>query len=45
VNEPTDEEIRAMREAARRKRFPAAQYGEISYVTDREIVRRAGTSA
>lgn len=45
VEEPTDAEIRAMRDAARRKRFPEAQYGKVSYVTDQEIVRKAGTSA
>jgi hypothetical protein len=34
-----------MRDAARRKRYPAAQFGEMRYVDDLEIVRRAGTDA
>jgi len=45
LEDPTPEQVRAMREAARRKRYPATQYGEIRYVSDQEIVRKAGTSA
>jgi hypothetical protein len=43
--DPTPEQVRAMREAARRKRYPAEQFGDIRYVSDQEIVRKAGTSA
>lgn len=43
--DPTPEQIRVMRDAARRRRYPAAQYGETRYVSDQEIVRKAGTSA
>lgn len=45
LEDPTPEQIRAMRDAARRKRYPAEQFGEMRYVDDLEIVRRAGTDA
>lgn len=45
VEDPTPEQVRAMRDAARRRRYPEAQYGEMRYVSDQEIVRKAGTSA
>jgi hypothetical protein len=41
LEDPTPEQVRAMREAARRKRYPAEQFGEVRYVSDHEIVRRA----
>lgn len=45
LHDPTPAQVRALRDRARRKRFPEAQYGEMRYVNDEEIVRRAGTSA
>lgn len=45
LNDPTPEQIRALRDAARRRKYPAAQFGEMRYVSDTEIVRKAGTNA
>jgi hypothetical protein len=43
--DPTPEQIRAMRDAARRKRFPADKFGDVSYVSAEDIVKEASTSA
>lgn len=40
--DPTPEQIKAMRDAARRKRFPADRFGDVSYVSAEDIVREAG---
>lgn len=45
LTDPTPEQIKALRDAARRRRYPAAQFGDVRYVSDQEIVRKAGTSA
>lgn len=42
IADPTPEQIRAMRDAARRKRYPAETFGETRYVTEHDIVREAG---
>jgi len=39
--DPTPEQIRAMRNAARRKRYPADRFGEMKFVNENEIVREA----
>jgi hypothetical protein len=43
--DPTPEQVRALRDAARRKRFPADKFGDVSYVSAEDIVREASTSA
>jgi len=45
VVDPTPAQIRALRDAARRKRYPADKFGEVKYVTDNDIVREAGRGA
>ena len=42
LTDPTPEQIRAMRDAARRKRYPADRFGEVRYVSEHDIVREAG---
>lgn len=43
--DPTPEQIKSLRAAARRKRFPADRYGEVNMVTENEIVREASGRA
>jgi hypothetical protein len=43
--DPTPAQIRALRDAARRKRFPAAKFGDTNYVGEDEIVKEASRSA
>jgi hypothetical protein len=45
LNDPTPEQVRALRDAARRKRYPAEKFGEMKYVTESDIVREAGRNA
>lgn len=40
--DPTPDQIKAMRDAARRKRFPADRFGDVSFVSAEDIVREAG---
>lgn len=43
--DPTPDQIRALRDAARRKRFPADKFGDVSYVSTDEIVKEASRGA
>jgi hypothetical protein len=43
--DPTPEQIRALRDAARRKRFPADKFGDVAYVSTDEIVKEASRGA
>lgn len=43
--DPTPDQIRALRDAARRKRFPADKFDDVSYVSTDEIVKEASRGA
>lgn len=44
LQDPTAEQIKALRDAARRKRFPKDKFGDVTYVSAEDIVREAGNS-